>query len=238
VPPDPAATSAPNEGPEWSVRAPAWSELWGGLAAARGAQASGIDAAEGMIAIARRRVPGADLRVGPMEALPWDDGSFDVVTGINAFQFAADVTRALGEARRVTRAGGRVAAANWARPGGREEELLAVTGALRALAPPVADPPATAPAAPSVGEPGVVEELARAAGLAPQRTGSVEVRFAAPDLATLERAVLDGAGLRGVTTGADPDAVRETIREAAAPFRQPDGAYRFTNEFVYVVATA
>jgi SAM-dependent methyltransferase len=47
-------------------------------AAARGATVSGIDAAEGMVEIARRRLPGADLRVGPMERLPWDDASFDV----------------------------------------------------------------------------------------------------------------------------------------------------------------
>jgi 2-polyprenyl-3-methyl-5-hydroxy-6-metoxy-1,4-benzoquinol methylase len=39
-----------------------------GLAAARGATVSGIDAADGMIEIARRVVPGADLRVGPMSA--------------------------------------------------------------------------------------------------------------------------------------------------------------------------
>ena len=40
------------------------------LAAARGAQVSGIDAAAGMIVIARRLVPGGDLRVGAMEQLP------------------------------------------------------------------------------------------------------------------------------------------------------------------------
>ena len=60
------------------------------LAAGRGAEVAGIDAAEGMIEIARRRVPGADLRVGPMEQLPWEDGAFDVATAVNALQFAAD----------------------------------------------------------------------------------------------------------------------------------------------------
>src|SRR5215218_10358959 len=43
------------------------------LAAARGAKVSGIDAAEGMIEIARRLVPGADLRVGAAERLPWGE---------------------------------------------------------------------------------------------------------------------------------------------------------------------
>jgi 2-polyprenyl-3-methyl-5-hydroxy-6-metoxy-1,4-benzoquinol methylase len=60
------------------------------LAAERGADVAGIDAAEGMIAIARERVPSGDLRVGAIEQLPWDDDSFDVVTGFNSFQFAAE----------------------------------------------------------------------------------------------------------------------------------------------------
>ena len=77
------------------------------LAAARGAEVSGIDAAEGMLAIARRRLPDADLRLGAMEELPWEDGRFDVVTAVNALQFAPDFVAALREAARVARPGGR-----------------------------------------------------------------------------------------------------------------------------------
>jgi ubiquinone/menaquinone biosynthesis C-methylase UbiE len=83
------------------------------LAAARGARVSGIDAAAGLIEFARGRLPHADLRVGAIEQLPWPDDSFDVVSGFNAFQFAADFVAALDEARRVTRSGGRVAICNW-----------------------------------------------------------------------------------------------------------------------------
>jgi ubiquinone/menaquinone biosynthesis C-methylase UbiE len=79
------------------------------LAAARGARVSGIDAAAGLIEVARRRLPHADLRVGPIEQLPWLADSFDVVSGFNAFQFAADFVAALAEARRGTRRRGRVA---------------------------------------------------------------------------------------------------------------------------------
>jgi hypothetical protein len=32
--------------------------------------------------------------------------------------------------------------------------------------------------------------------------------------------------------------VRRTIVEAAAPFRRPDGSYRFENRFRYVIAEA
>ena len=65
------------------------------LAAARGAVVHGVDAMADRIAVARRRVPSGDFRVELMEQLPWADGSFDVVTGFNAFQYALDVELAL-----------------------------------------------------------------------------------------------------------------------------------------------
>ena len=43
------------------------------IAAARGAQVSGIDAAEALLAIARRRTPTGDFRQGDLEELPFDD---------------------------------------------------------------------------------------------------------------------------------------------------------------------
>jgi SAM-dependent methyltransferase len=73
------------------------------LAADHGADVAGIDAASELVEIAKRRTPKADLRVGDIEALPWPDGSFDVVVGFSTFQFADDHPRALREARRVSR---------------------------------------------------------------------------------------------------------------------------------------
>ena len=50
------------------------------LAALRGASVAGIDASDRLVAVAQDRVPGGDVRVGDMHALPWEDHSFDVVT--------------------------------------------------------------------------------------------------------------------------------------------------------------
>ena len=75
------------------------------LAAERGAVVHGIDAMPERVAEARRRVPGGDFRVELMEQLPWPAGSFDVVTGFNAFQYALDVELALTEACRVAEGG-------------------------------------------------------------------------------------------------------------------------------------
>src|SRR5215218_2724859 len=71
------------------------------LVAERGATPHGIDASEALIAFARRRLPDADLRVGEMEDLPWEDDSFELVTGFNSFFFANDMAAALREAGRV-----------------------------------------------------------------------------------------------------------------------------------------
>ena len=53
------------------------------LVADRGAKPFGLDASEALLAIARERLPEADLRVGEMERLCYADGSFDLVTGFN-----------------------------------------------------------------------------------------------------------------------------------------------------------
>ena len=53
------------------------------LVAERGAAPSGIDASAALVELARARLPLADVRVGEMEHLPYDDASFDLVTGFN-----------------------------------------------------------------------------------------------------------------------------------------------------------
>jgi SAM-dependent methyltransferase len=192
------------------------------LAAERGASVAGIDAAEGMIAIARRRLPDADLRVGAMEQLPWEDGTFDVATAVNALQFAADFVEALREAARVVRAGGVVAVCNWGRT--EHRELLDVMRAVR-------EGPGAA--GPTIGDPGELEARAVRAGLVPREAGEVDVPFEVADQAALERAfVIDTAG------GAlDEAEIRRRAVAAAAPYRRDDGSYRFENRFRWIVAT-
>jgi uncharacterized peroxidase-related enzyme len=81
------------------------------LASLRGAAVSGIDASARLIAIARDRMPGGDIRVGDMHALPWDDDSFDVVTSFRGIW--GTTPEALVEARRVLVPGGRLGFTVW-----------------------------------------------------------------------------------------------------------------------------
>lgn len=200
------------------------------LAASRGARVSGIDAAAELVEFARGRVPEADLRVGPIEQLPWPNESFDLVTGFNAFQFAADFVAAIAEAARVTRSGGRVAICNWGRV--EDRQVHANFEPLAELKPPRPHDP------PAVGEPGVLEGLARRAGLTPEHTDEVEVPYEFPDRATLERALLAIAPVYGVDQAEAERVVHKTVETAAKRFRRADGSYRFENRFRYLIAQA
>ena len=86
------------------------------LAALRGASVAGIDASERLITVAQDRVPGGDLRVGDMHALPWEDHSFDVVTSFRGIW--GTTPDALAEAYRVLRPGGRIGCTWWSRRSG------------------------------------------------------------------------------------------------------------------------
>lgn len=203
---------------------------FGAHAAARGAVVHGIDAAEPMIALARDSVPGADLRVGTLERLPWPGDAFDVVTGFNSFQFAPDMAAALAEAARVVRPGGRVVVCNWG--AAERNELFPVTRRVQDLHP----APTLVPRRP-VGEPGVLEGRLREAGLTPTASGDVAVPYAPRDQETLLRGLLSGGNIVPVTEYAGEEVVRRTILESAEPFRRADGSYLFRNEFRWAIAT-
>jgi arsenite methyltransferase len=78
-----------------------------------GGAVHGIDVSDSMLAIARR-LELADS-AAPMEfaegdacALPFEDGTFDVVVSTQVYEYVADIETALAEAHRVLRPGGRL----------------------------------------------------------------------------------------------------------------------------------
>ncbi len=68
---------------------------------------AGVDAAPGMAAVARQRLPGADIRDGVAEQLPWPDAAFDLVVTSLSFHHWRDKAAGIREAARVLRPGGR-----------------------------------------------------------------------------------------------------------------------------------
>jgi SAM-dependent methyltransferase len=203
------------------------------LVADRGAKPYGIDASEALIALARERVPTADLRVGDMEALPWDDDSFDVVTGFTSFFFAYDMANALREAGRVAKPGAPVVAQVW---GAHERSALE---AMKQIARPFLPPrPPDAPPDPDLSQPGALEALAEEAGLAPVESFTFSWAYDYPDEETLARALVAPAGLAVLVGPEREDDVKVAIVEGLAPFRAADGGYRLDNEYRYLIARA
>lgn len=191
------------------------------LLAGAGARVAGADVAAGMVDLARRAAPEADVRVASADALPWPDGGFDVVTAVNVLHVADDPQAALAEAVRVAVPGGLVAVCGWADRALVELDVVEV-----ALAEDDGEPPADE--SPFRREESA-RELLRAAGLAVEHVGLVEVPWTAAD---------DDALVRGALLGEDATGLAErgpVVLEAARPFRTADGGYRFRNSFRLLV---
>lgn len=203
------------------------------LVAERGAVPYGLDASEALIAFTRGRLPDADLRVGEMEQLPWDDDSFDLVTGFNSFFFANDMVAALREAGRVAKPGAPVVIQVW----GRHEhcELEAMKQLARPFLPPR---PPDAPPDPNLSEPGALHAIATQAGLTPDSELDTNWTIEYPDSETLGRALIAVAGLAVIVGPQREEALRQAIVDGLAPYRQADGSYRLANEFRYLIARA
>jgi SAM-dependent methyltransferase len=77
-----------------------------------------IDPAPRFVAACRDRYPGADVRQGVAEELPWPDGAFDTALSSLVVAFMSDPDRGIREMTRVTRPGGTVAACMWDIAGG------------------------------------------------------------------------------------------------------------------------
>ena len=79
-----------------------------GLARGDGRRIVGLDAAPGMLAIARAEVAGVEFVEASFDAIPFPDGAFDVVIAVHALLFADDRVAALLEWRRACAPGGRL----------------------------------------------------------------------------------------------------------------------------------
>ena len=87
-----------------------------GAAAQRGAVAVGVDFSASMVALACRQYPDAKFREGDAEQLPFPGGGFDAVVTNFGLLHLGRPEKALREAHRVLRSGGRVGFTVWAKP--------------------------------------------------------------------------------------------------------------------------
>jgi len=100
-----------------------------GAAAARGAEAVGIDFSANMVSLAESIFPDVDFRVADAEDLPFSDGSFDVVLINFGILHFPNPESALAQAHRVLKPDGTLAFTAWA-----EAEESAIAIAMGAIA--------------------------------------------------------------------------------------------------------
>jgi SAM-dependent methyltransferase len=204
-----------------------------GLVAERGGVPHGLDASDALVEFAQGRLPEADVRVGDMEALPWEDDTFDLVTGFNSFFFANDMVAALREARRVAKPGAAVVIQVW---GSHERcDLEAMKQIIRPYLPPR---PPDAAADPDLSAPGLLHNLATEAGLSPESEFDVTWALEYPDAETLASAMVAVAGVAVLAGPEHEQELKTAIVDGVASFRGNDGIYRFSNEFHFLLARA
>jgi SAM-dependent methyltransferase len=196
------------------------------LAAERGAKVTGVDACENLLAIAQSRVAAGQFRVADLEELPFADKTFDVVTGFNSFQYAANPDLALAQARRVAKSRAVVVIVTWGKPEGMEYAKL--MGALKGLVPP---PPPGTPGPFALSDERSLREFAAKAGLEPLEVVDVDTPFHYADLSTALRGLTSsGNAIRAAELSSD-EAVRKAYTDALEQFRQPDGSCRIGAAF-------
>ena len=204
------------------------------MAADRGASVAGIDAAAGLIEIAADRTPEGDFRVGDLEALPWPDASFDVVTGFNAFQFADDKARALTETRRVSH--GQIAVVIPSRAA--DSGLTHVYKPLLPLYPAEALQSLKHSGIYALSAPGTLEDTLTAAGLSARDDQEVETPIAFDDVDVAIRAFL-GAGPTQIAIGhSGEEAVTHAVQEGLGRFTGADGHVTLPGWYRVVIAQA
>lgn len=202
------------------------------LAVGRGAQVSGLDAAEGLITIARERVPKGDFRVGDIESLPFEDEVFDAVFAANSVQYAEDRIAALRELGRVCTQEGRIVASLFGPP--EKVEFRAMFQAARDAMP---EPPSGGGPF-ELSAPGKLEGLFEEAGLKVLESSEVDCPFYFPDFETFWRANVAGGPFQGMLRIISEERLQLAVHDAVEIFRLDDGGYLIQpNIFKYVVAT-
>src|SRR5262249_47503572 len=146
---------------------------------------------------------------------------------------ANDMVAALREARRVARRGAAVVIQVW---GAHDRcDLEAMKQIARPFLPPR---PPDAPPDPDLAQPGLLRELAVQAGLTPAGEFDAAWAFTYPDAQTLGRALIAVAGLAVIAGAEREHELRHAIVEGLARYRRPDGSYRLSNEYHYLIARA
>ena len=207
------------------------SGLFSSMSIKAGAQVVGMDAAPGLLEVARKRNPENTFLEEDLETMPFCDESFDVVTGFNSFQYAGNFTRALMEAKRVLKTGGKLVIGIWDKP--EMSEASNVLKAIAALVP----RPYTGTARPFVfSENGKIERICESIGLKMLLKTNAECPFI---YTSLSHGINSFMGTEPAATAlhySDRSVLEEVLGNAFKPFLITDDIYFLKNNFLIFIA--
>ena len=192
-------------------------------AAAKGAKPVGLDAAEGMVAVARAYYADIEFQRGDAERMPFADGSFDAVVAGFVVNHLPRPERALAEFARVVRPGGRVAVTVWDRPG--PMRLLGVLAEAVQGTDGGCDPglPSGGPDPFRFADDAALAALLSGAGLVEAEVRCVAFEQEVADTDELWEGLLAGSVRTATLIERQPEPVRRRIRaaleQAVAPYR-------------------
>jgi len=193
-------------------------------AARRGTHPVALDFSAAMLAEARHVHPRLRFDEGDAEALPYADGSFDAVVSNFGVHHVPGPGKAIGEARRVLRPGGRVAFTSWAAPADNIAWRL-LFDAIRDHGDP--DAAKTPPSGGNLGTTETALRLLRDAGFGDARAEPIrrEWHIAAPRdlLAAFARGTVRTAALIAAQPAAARPAIEAAMVRTAARYRTADG---------------
>jgi SAM-dependent methyltransferase len=180
---------------------------------------AGVDPSP-MLQASAERVPGADLRTGAAESLPWEDGSFDAALAQLVVHFMADPAVGVDEMARVTRPGGVVAACTWDFAGGGMELLGTFWQSVCAL-----DPEAESESS-AFGDREQLDALWRERGLQEVESEALVVSSRYEDFEELWSTFQHGVGPSGQRLRSLPPDRRDAVRDDYfARIGEPSGSF-------------
>jgi SAM-dependent methyltransferase len=207
------------------------SGLFSSMVIKTGAQLIGIDAAAGLLKLARERNPENYFLEEDLEALPFSDNYFDVVAGFNSFQYAGSFEKALTEAARVLKPGGKLVIGIWDKP--ENSDATEVLKAIGKLLPP---PPPGTPGPFALSEDGRIEQSCMNAGLKVTNKRTVACPFLYSSLGDGIQSFMGTGPAAAAMNSFDKHVVENTIAEALKPFGMIDGFYFLENKFLLFIA--
>lgn len=207
------------------------SGLFSSMVINTGAQLIGIDAAPGLLEVARRRNLKNNFLEEDLEAMPFTKNFFDVVAGFNSFQYAGNFEKALAEATRVLKPGGKLVLGIWDKP--ENSEATEILKAIGKLLPP---PPPGTPGPFALSEDGKLESSCALAGLKVIYKKTIACPILYASLNDGIKSFMSTGPAAAALNNAPQQNVQNTIAQALKPYGLVDGMYSLQNNFLLFIA--